>query len=98
MTGRHIKPEEPAYPGRVQLVIDHPPQCFEPRTWRLYIAECWGNSVNNNNVDRILLRRGERPDYCAECTAAYAAKMKAAGRCFPPLRSAPEQPEASSGA
>ena len=99
MGGRQFNARNKEAPACVEAISAKVPQCFEPKVWRLFVEDCY-RSAMNDEAERARMNRGEAPDYCSCCTRGYQARMKAAGRCHPPQKTAqlslvPEDAEAS---
>lgn len=84
MGGRHFDQRNRRTPACVIQLAAEPPACFTPVQWREYLEDCWRGTLNDM-LARNRLNRGERPDYCSDCTKGYQARMQAAGRCHPPV-------------
>jgi hypothetical protein len=87
---RKVREETARIIARVEAVAGDHPACFEDgRQWREWLVaaekcpEGTGPalSVVKRNGGRMMVR-GE-PDYCADCTKAYRARIVAESRCWP---------------
>lgn len=82
---RHYVHTNTELPTGVLAIVRTPPACFERRIWELYVDEAWRETLNDRAA-RVRMERGQRPDHCSDCTAAYRERMEAQGRCQPVLR------------
>ncbi|MFY9479138.1 MAG: hypothetical protein WAQ08_15950 [Aquabacterium sp.] len=64
------------------------PACYTPEAWANYLQSV-RDEAQDDEVLRARLRRGQVPDYCADCTRGHQRRMVAAGKCAPPVENTP---------
>lgn len=75
-------------PAWLTTMASQVPACYTPQTWASYLQSVREES-QDDEVLRSSLRRGNAPDYCADCTRGHQRRMVAAGKCTPPAENTP---------
>lgn len=84
MGGRQFNAVNKSVPACVERMAEKVPACFTRPTWRLYLLDHYRGTLNDPAA-RARMNRDEVPDYCADCSLAYAHDMRASMRCRPPV-------------
>lgn len=71
-------------PAWFALVSPTRPACFVTQpAWESYLDGVHADSMDDEAL-RARLNRGERPDFCGDCTAKHQRRMHRSGLCSPP--------------